>query len=374
MQTRDFIILSLLLAFGAGVGVVLFSGDSHAIELSPSPADEVGLPAPPDAAVEAIAAPAVASGGAARAEGVFHMSDEVSLVDTTGWEKGIIRGDIQLAVSVLNRIETISVIVEELRSAAGRGEKGERPFKQVVAVKRGVGTPVFEVRDIPFSAYPYAVSVYSPGLNGSRRTLTIDAEHALCDDVVLSITPAAPFSILVRDQDANPYCGVDIRLQPVGDPPGRREHLGKTDNYGGVVFEDVLAGDYEIISGNQGLPLAAPELITVQPGSRMYGNMPQGQGYPLVVPRGVALEVLVADKTGYGLDQAHVRLQALDRTKLCLLEADTDAVGMVTFPHLVPGRWMVLVEKKDHGPWTRPLTIKDGEPLPRLDVTLTRLR
>lgn len=370
MRPRDLLILCLLLAFGGSIGLVFLGDDSHATELMPEPVEAAELPVTtaPDTATPA---PAVTDqNGGEPAGGGFRKSDGVS---TTGWTSGVVRGDIQLAVSVLDRIESISVIVEELRGAVVPGVRYQPPFKKVVTVERGIGTPTFEVRDIPFSAHPYSVSVYSPALNGGRRTVTLDEQSPLHDDIVLTITPGAPYSILVRDQDQNPYPNIDIRIVPIGSPPGRKQHIGKTDNYGSVVFESVLAGEYDLVSTQQGLPLCPPERVTIQPGARRYGNKIQGQGYTLDIQRGMALEIMVS-RVGYGIADAAVKLQALDRTQLLVLEAATDFAGRVTFPHLTPGRWMVTVIKADHDPWTRPITIKDGELPPRLEVGLKRLR
>ena len=248
MRPRDLMILMLLLALGASVGIVLLANESHAIAAPSGPSTEAEPteeppPAPEPSILPALPAVADQDDGTPRGA-VFSKSDEV---DTTGWRDGIIRGDIQLAVSVLDRIKSMSVIVEELRGPPRPGQEYVPPFKKVIPVERGLGTPTFEIRRIPFSDHPFSVSVYSPGLNGGRRTVTVNAETPLHDDVVLSITPGAPFSILVRDQDANPYAGVDIRILPIGEPPGRQQHIGKTDNYGSVVFECVLDGDFRLV-------------------------------------------------------------------------------------------------------------------------------
>src|SRR5690606_38094270 len=126
----------------------------------------------------------------------------------------------QLAVSVLDRIGSIAVILEEQRSSFAGDGSVRRPTKLHATVHRGRGTPTFELRDVPFSEYPYVVAVVAPGLNGSRCTVTVDERTPLVDDVVLSILPGTPLTLLVRDQDAVPFHGVDIAGIPVGEPAG----------------------------------------------------------------------------------------------------------------------------------------------------------
>lgn len=376
MQTRDLLTLSLVLALAASVGFVLIGDDSHATALPPAP-DEPEAAAPeqseqPDGP-EGPAAPATAASGGVPVAAVA-SGQGGRTVDTSGWKTGVIRGDIRLAVSVLDKIESMTVIVEELRAAIDHSGRFEPPHKIIVPVERGVGTPTFEVRNVPFSVHPYAVSVYSPGLNGGRRTLTVDAQTPLHEDVVLSITPGRPFSVLVRDQDSNPYPFVEVRLFPVGAPSGRKEHIGSTDGYGAAVFESVLAGDYRIVTGQNGVPLAEPEIVTVQATARVYGNKIQGQGHTVVVERGVPLEIWVGDKASYGVADAKVRLQATDRVRLTVIEKVSDGAGKVVFPHLTPGKWMVTITKQDFQPWTRQITIADGEVPEPLRPTLARLR
>lgn len=294
--------------------------------------------------------------------------------DTQGWTSGIVRGDVQIAVAVLPQIESINVVVEELRSAIAPDGSFQHPHRMIVPVKLGVGTPTFEVRDIPFSDYPYTVRLYSPGLNGGSRTLTIDKQTPLHEDVVLAITPGAPFSVLLRDQDQNPLPQIDVRLVPHGDPPGRKSHQGTSDNYGVVVFDSVLAGDYQVRLAQDHSPLDESQLITVEAGSRMYGNRVQGQGHVVTLVRGQPLSVLVTQGPSFGLEGARVRLMPTDRHRLIQLEDVTDYAGNVRFPRLQPGVWQIDIWKDNYERRTRQITIKEGEDPPQLQVQLVRLR
>src|SRR5262245_20345955 len=317
MRARELIILGTCLGLALGAWG-WFQSQSGAEELRPD-ADPIE-PAVPDPA----GPPGQEPGPKAVGSGVGHATTpqtapiaragERDKTDHAGRTTGIVRGDIQLAVSVLNKITSMTVAVEEVRSAfAGKGF--ERPHLFRVPIKLGVGTPTFEVTDIPFSEYPYAVSVFVPGLNGSKRTVTIDATNPVVDDIVLVVTPGAPFTLLARDQDAAFYTGVDVVMQPVGDPPGRGSSRGTTDNFGSIVFEDMLAGDYQIAASLNGQPVGDAQTVKVQPGNGNFSPKVQGQGYTLTIPRGVPFQLQVNDGGGYGVADAKVTATAMDRIK-----------------------------------------------------------
>ena len=376
MRPRDLLILSGLLVLGATVGIVVLSSDSHADELPPGARTAAETPA---AAPVPVAVPAdAAQGGSLPAEASLVEDNETERIDTSGWTTGTVMGDIAIAVSILDQITTIMVCVEEMRSPIARdgtatGGTFRHPHKYMVPVKMGVGTPTFVVTDIAFSEYPYCVSLYAPGLNGGRCVVVIDKKNPLHNNLELRITPGSPFSVLLRDQDQNPYPNIDVRLVPVGDPLGRSPHSKVTDNFGSVVFENVLSGDYQIITGQNGMPLGPPETIHVGPGERLYGPKVQGQSYVVTVPRGQPLQVSVSCG-GYGAADARIKLTASDRTKLTVLEAVSDYSGRAEFPHLTPGVWLIEVLKDNHEPRTRQITIKDGEPPPVEQVVLFRKR
>ncbi|MBL9079898.1 MAG: carboxypeptidase regulatory-like domain-containing protein [Planctomycetes bacterium] len=371
MRLRDTLILLGVLTLCAAAGILLATQDSLAVELPPSsPAGEV----PADAVAhdgDTVAAPSEATAPTTAAVAVEANHDR--RVDTAGWTSGVIRGDIQLAVSALDRIQSISVAVEEARQAV-TGGVFRNPWRTIVPVQRGAGTPTFEVRDVPFSEFPYVVTVFSPGLNGSRRTLTIDAGTPLVDDVVLTITPGAPFSLLLRDQDQGPCIGVDVHMLPVGEPLGRQRHTGTSDNFGSVVFEDVLAGDYDVHTSIGGQKIGEPQRLSVQPGHTTFQASVRGQGHTLTIPRGIALAVRVHDTIGYGIAEATVKATATDRPRLTEVELPTDFGGNVKFEHLPPGRWQIDVFKDGFQRTHRIVTLRDGEPTNPVEFQLVRLR
>jgi len=376
MRVRELIVLGIGLGLALGVWV-WFESQSRAEELRPDVA--AVDPAGPDAAGSAQGAVPAPQ---AEASSVEHAPAAVKIAPITragdreqtnaGRTTGMVCGDIQLAVSVLNKITSMTVLVEEVRSAFA--EKGfHRPHLFRVPIKLGVGTPTFKVADIPFSEYPYAVSVYVPGLNGSKRTVTIDATNPVVDDIVLVVSPGAPFTLLVRDQDAAPYAGLEVSMQPVGDPLGRQASRGTTDNFGSIVFEDVLAGDYQIAASLNGQPVGDAQLVKVQPGQGNFHPKIQGQGHAMTIPRGVSLQLQVNDGGGYGVADAKVTATALDRIKLTQVTAMTNAGGRAEFSHLAPGTWHFVVEKEKFDRRDLQVTIKAGQQPAFRDLQLRRL-
>lgn len=364
MRTRE-----LLLATALAVGVIAawwMLGDEP--ETPPG-----GHPTPPPAAAPSDPA-AEPQGSDSLPAAVTWSPPPRQQPNTAGWTAGVVRGDVQIAVSILDRIRSINVVVEELRNPLASDGPFQHPHRQVVPVPIGQGTPTFEVRGIPFSSHPYSVRLYSPGLNSSQRTVVIDAEHPLHDDLVLTLSPGAPFSVLVRDQDATPLVGHEVQMVPYGDPPGRPAQRGVSDNFGSVVFEDVLAGDYQVRVLLAGQAVDDGQLVTVPGDGRMYGPKVQGQSTAITVQRGVPLEVTVLNGN-LGLQGAQVRLVPTDRLRLLELEDTTDYAGKVRFPRLLPGIWQLDVWKDDFERTSRQFTIKAGDPPPApLEVRLFRIR
>lgn len=374
MRPRDLTVLLAALGLATAAGVMLLSKDTLAEALPPAPAPTPEAPPTPTAmAIEAshriaaddgaiVIAPAIADAG--RRE-----------VDTAGWTKGVLRGDIELAVNAIDKIQDLMIYVEEQRNPARPDGSVHAPYSSVTKIDFDrTSTPTFEVRDVPFSDYPYKVTVYSPGLNGGSRTVTVDAEHALTDDIVLSVTCGGPFTLLLRDQDGNPYSQLDVRIAPVGEPLGRPRLDATSDGYGSAVFESVLGGDYQVMVLQNGQPLGELQTITVQSGVRLYQNRIQGQGQTLTIPRGMPLEVRVHDALGYGIPDARIRIQASDRLRLTQFEQTSDADGRVRFPYLTPGVWQIDVTKDRYQTRAKQITVKDRTPIDLQQIQLLLAR
>ena len=374
-------ILILTMCLGAAIGIAFFTQGVAATEL---PRDNHL----PDTTVDhAIAGgdhtdPVAVEGGyrKSRHGPVSAATADRPRESTAGWTSGIIRGDVQLAVSVLDKLGSITVVVEEVRSpfapknrdpANGESAAYKAPTRLYAKVERGEGTPTFQINNVPFSDYPYRVTLHTANLNGSQRTLSVTKEEPL-HDIVLTITPGVPFSILLRDQDAGSYPDIDVLLRPVGLPNGRPRLRDTTDNFGSVVFDNVLAGQYELVTTLNGQPFGDTERVTVLPGTRNFGRKIQGQGHVVTIERGVQLDVRVSDKLGYSTEGATVTATATDRRKLLELEGTTDHGGNLRFSRLLPGTWQLTVQKKGWQRIDQQLTVRPHQPAMLRDIKLAR--
>ncbi|MBL8737248.1 MAG: carboxypeptidase regulatory-like domain-containing protein [Planctomycetes bacterium] len=379
MRPRDLILLCSTLALGALAGLAFLSQETLATVRPPNATGPGSL----EHAAEAVSQPqqaSVAEGSAVRDGSSPALAVEATVgrgdkrTDTATWTKGVIRGDIQVAVSALEHLKTLTILVEEQRSAIGPNGEVQRPVRIMVPAKQGLGTPTFEVTDIPFSEHPYVVSVYAEGLNGGRRTVTIDEDQKLVDDVVLTVSPGSPHTVFVRDQDGKPYLDVDVRLQPVGEPLGRPRQAGKTDGYGAAVFGNVLAGEYQLFISHSGQLLCEVQAIRVLDLIYPQPSTPKAQSTSVVVPRGVQVELSVHDAAGYGVAEASVKAVATDRVRHTEIPAATDPQGRLVFPHLQPGTWHVQVEKEGFQRADLQLNLSEGQEPQYRTVRLVRLR
>ena len=124
---------------------------------------------------------------------------------------------------------------------------------------------------------------------------------------------------------------------------GRGKHGSKTNNFGGVLFDSVLEGDYQVRFSIDGQLITEPQTIHVQPGA---SSVVQGQSHATTIPRGVPLQVEVADRVGYAIADVRVTATAKDRIKLTAIELLTDGIGRCLFSHLQPGEWQITIERQ----------------------------
>ena len=371
MNTRKLSILIGTLCLGAAAGITFFSQGVQAVEVPPGDYGS-DINTEPAIAGRDQLAPLPAEGELEKSSGPISAAESSRKRENTkDWTSGIIRGDVKLAVSVLDKLGSITVIVEEIRSS--RGGHQRPPTRMYAQVDRGEGTPTFKVTDVPFSDYPYRVTLHANGLNGSQQTLAVTKEEPL-HDIVLSITPGAPFSILLRDQDSGFHTGIDLLMRPVGLPNGRLRLKGKSDNFGSVIFENVLAGNYELTPTLSNKPFGDPQTVTVLPGARNYGRKIQGQGHVMVIPRGVRVDVRIHDRNGYGMEGATVTAVATDRRTAPPVEGETDSIGRLRFDNLAPGMWQFTVKYKGYQRVDQQIKLrKNQEPLQK-DIRIVRLR
>lgn len=373
MNTRKLSLLIATLCAAAAASITFFSQGVQAVEIPPGgyPSDIIAEPA---IAVSDQHEPEVEVADYQPSSGPIGFTDTYRKPgNTQGWTSGIIRGDVKLAVSVLDKLGSITVIVEELRSSHGNSSDQQPPARMYAKVDRGEGTPTFKVTDVPFSDYPYRVTLHAAGLNGSQKTVSVTKEEPL-HDVVLSITPGAPFSILLRDQDSGFHTDINLLMRPVGLPNGRQRLAGKSDNFGSVIFDSVLAGQYELVTTLDSKPFGDPETVTVFEGTRNYGRKIQGQGHVMVIPRGVRVDVRVHDRNGYGMESATVTAVATDRRSAPPVEGETDGLGQLRFNNLAPGTWQFTVKFKGFQRVDQQLTLRKNQEPVQKDFRIVRLR
>src|SRR5690606_27529159 len=154
-----------------------------------------------------------------------------------------------------------------------------------------------EAGPVPFSEYGYRVTLFVPGFNGSSQIVRVDAD-SWNPSVELSVTPARPLALRLVDQSLDPWIERELTLVPLGD--GRPILAGRTDNFGTVVFEAALAGDYEVRMGD-----GQVQTITVEPPGFIRDDLDRRfPSQTLVVPHGRRLTIEVFGLSGYALEGA----------------------------------------------------------------------
>lgn len=371
MRSRDSLLFGGAFVLLAIASFALFGDPTVAGDLDPS---ELPLAAVTPEVPSHGDEPGTAAGGAVRpsdvavADPVFQPSRGRN---TTDWTSGVIAGDIPLTPSVVDKLQTIAVVVDELKNPEAAATP---PFRKVVAVKLGVGTPTFEVDGIPFSDYGYVVRVHAPGLNGGQATVSITKDNPYVDDVKLPITPGSPFSVLLRDQDRGVLANVELRLVPHLDPPGRPTQFATSDNYGSAVFENVLAGEYRLHVGSQTMPLMQPTAVHVQPGAyQRQGSVVLPQGTTVIVPRGMPVVATVMQPGGWALPGALVQARSTDRRHVHELEGRSDVRGQVKFENLLPGQWEIEVSLSGFERRLVQFTVEEGKEVPEQRFEMARL-
>lgn len=346
----------------AGFGLVAFGlgTDTSAAELEPAAAPPgAGEPGVP---VEAPAAP----GEVDPVASPFRKTERASVVDANEPQRrtqGMIRGDVTLAASAVERIRSVTIrVVEAVRDPSD----GRTPFtlQHTLPFDPREGTPTFALDGIPFSEYGYAVQAFAPGLNGTEQIVQV-TERTPIVDVVLGIHPGVPFSVLLRDQDMAPLAGVPVELTPEEGPPGRGAHRRVTDSFGAAVFPDVLRGPYLVHLGPPGQPIHAPERIEVMANSGV-----QAQSKTILVPKGESLTVNVFSALGHGIADIEVKLSSGSDVRYREMKQKTDWSGRAKFEHLGAGSYWVNVLDPRYQPRTVPAVVRAGEKPKDVDVHL----
>ena len=371
MKHRDTILITGGLALaGALVWMLTSIGGTQAVAsgvpgLEPEP---VGSAVPLDPA-EAVAQTAVMTAP------IVPVTER--RMDTSGMTSGLIQGDVALDPEVVQRIQSITVLVQELATT----DPDAQPFSHSEKVIYERRTPTFAIHGIPFSNNGYSVRVFSPGLNGSEQIVAV-TEMSPIADALLQLSPPVPFTVRLRNQDRYNVINTKVIMRPVDQPLGRPWLNGETDNFGSLLFEEVLAGDYLIFIGDINNPVVPavrvtvrPPGLTIQPEPAFVGNQSvKHQLTWITVPEGKALIVSVTGPAGYGLRGAKLTILATTSMRYQPYEGVTDYNGRYVFPHLPAGRYELTAVLEKHQRWTRNVRWTEDEDPPQVEVRLIPLR
>lgn len=278
---------------------------------------------------------------------------------------GVIDGRIALDTTIVKQLQTYAIeVVEEINENAVR-EGSKPPFRKVQRFSYDqVGTPFFTIKDVPFSRYGYLVRLHVARLNGSHARVHITKDKPY-GEVQLGLTPGVVFSVLLRDQRQTPRPDLHVQMLPEGNPPDRPVYRGTSNNYGQVLFKDVVQGDYKIYVGRVNAPMNVPEKITVLPVNAVFSKAGSvkvsTQSAMVLVPSGVPVTVEVTDRYGYGVADADLEIHQIEVSRYFSYKGKTAANGRHEFEHLPVGKYQLSVHREGFGRRTQKLEIKEED-------------
>ncbi len=282
----------------------------------------------------------------------MRLSEKPALGNENWVGTGSIRGLVRVPSSLRPQITRVTIAVEEAINSGKLPVEPSAPIRrklQTVLFPEGKNEAYFEVVDLPFSKYGWRVSPRVPQLNGSEAYVVLRPEEPNAN-VQLSVSPGIPVSLTVRDQHRHPLESIPIELRPKGRPLGRPVKKGKTDAYGLIVLNRVLAGPYELHVGTALEPLAAPRRIEIAREGHQYEQVE--------LPRGGRFEAQIIDEISLGIDAVQVEMIAVDSKIYRKYTGRSDKNGKVALPHIPPGRYYVHFTKKGFERLFRQVTVR----------------
>jgi len=366
---QTFLLIGIALVL-TGVGIVSWefgSGDDLSGQYQPTAQATAGAgPAPERHSAPVDGGTNVLQGRPETATASAERVERPSRPIEPGTTTGIIDGRIALDTRVLDRLHSYTIeVVEDINENALGSDNSKKPFRknQRFAYDR-VGTPFFTLEGIPFSRHGYVVRVQAAQLNGSQARVHVTREKP-CGEVQLGLAPGVIFSILLRDQRQTPRPGLSVQMVPEGDAGDRPVYRGTSNNYGQVLLEDVVQGDYKIYVGHLNAPMNVPEKITVLPVNAIHTNdghhKVTTQSALVLVPSGAPVTVEVSDRYGYLVADAELEMHQIEVTRYFAYKAKTGPSGRHVFEHLPIGKYQLSVHKPGFGRRTRKLEVKDGD-------------
>lgn len=351
--SRILIAIGFLAATSAG-GMVYFGSDWNpaVAAVTPLPSDDGDLPdIRPDQPKPSQETPSRQSDAS---NGNTDPAPEINLPPTEDGF-GSISGAIRVSTSILKKLNAYKVIVEENVNTNALRPGDPKPFYKykTFRVDWSLGTPFFELDEIPFSDHTYTVMVAADGMNGSTAYISVTSHHPTGKDgpVQLALTPGTVYSVLLRTQRHVPCIGMNVHMVPVGESLTRRKrHDGKTNNFGNIVFEDVERGEYMLTVGTVGAPSAPPEKVTVYASAASFSmGRPRVQGKTVMVPDGKNVTIEVWTRFGQPLAGAKLLAWQVDIKQRYEFKGETNAAGRFVFDNVPYGRYQISVDTPIHG-------------------------
>lgn len=273
----------------------------------------------------------------------------------TARESGTIRGHLQIPRELRLDVRVWALQLEEaVNDASPRATREVQRLRRRFETVPGLSIARFRIDDVPFSEYGWHVVAQSLEPYASSETALIALSAARPEaEVQLTLVKAPTVHFTVKDQDKRSLRDVRVTIKPVGFPPQRKTHTGKTDVYGLAIFEQVALGDYELRVGPVARPLVTPRRISIRANTMQFE--------PIVVPKGGTLDLVITTTSGAGVDQVEIAALAKDIKRYKKFEAKTDSAGRATLEHLPPGLYYVNLAKTGFERRFEKITIEEGQ-------------
>ena len=346
--------LTLALGGGSGPGPrpVGSSGPLAEPEATPAPEPAAEL-------VETVAAP-----DAARAPG--GPAADLGPAPKRG---GIIDGQLLLAANCAGQFGEYTIGLTEMVNTNGQEDAARpRTIYKTFDVVDNTSPQYFAWHDVPYSRYGYEIRAFIKGFNGSHQVIRM-TEQEWNPQVTLTVTRGAPFALRIIDQDRYPWKQRAITLRPTPVYAGLPQLDGTTDDYGSVVFESVLAAEYDLIIDGQ-----VRDTVEVRAPGFVRDDANIGVQSALVrIPRGQELKVEVFG-VSWAIPDVDLTLFRVDTSENIRFTGKTDPNGVFTFEHVPPGRYHLQLRAANHQPTDRVLRIEDGVAPDPFQVRMARLR
>lgn len=283
-------------------------------------------------------------------------------VDLSDPENGLIDGRLQLGAEVLQRMTTYTVWIRE---QINERNSTASPFVKRRSFPVTLGGPqYFELADIPFSTYGYRVWVTAPNLNGSFQIIRLDPKNPVAD-VKLAVTMPAPFALRLIDQFNQPLSDRDVELYAIDETIGA-VGTAKTNAYGTAVFDEMVAGDYEVVLDQ----LVRGTVRIDPPGFVRDPLQVRHASASLVIPIGATVRVELFDQIGRGIQDVEVQLDRVDVTDNRRAQVISDFAGIATFESVGPGTYQVNIRDRTFQPTSRRVQIRKSENVTEVVETL----